>query len=93
MKPPDTTPHEIVDRVVAELTRRKLVTPSLLLIELHRPLVGVMHAFGAVSLPFLVPLLGWQLYQDIQHVLSEPEFLDQLVCSLQQFQEATGEPN
>jgi len=51
---PTPEQREIVDRLCAEVVRRRLATPALMALEMSRPL----NTFGAAALHMFQPIIG-----------------------------------
>lgn len=78
----------IVSRVAEEILKRKLETPAILFLEMHKPLANLAaHAVVAVS-PFLMPFFGFKSVDEYSQFMSDRENIERLIRRLERPKEA-----
>jgi hypothetical protein len=74
--------EELLDKAAAEIRKRKLEAPAILMLELHKPVAYVSgHAAIAFS-PFLVPFLGYDNINNYSRLFSKRENIERLLQRL-----------
>ena len=73
----------LMERVATEVARRGLETPTILFLEIHRP-VAFLASQGMIVLgPMLGPLLGIERMQAVSRLLREPGAVDELITRIE----------
>ena len=83
----DLTPAErdqLLDRLASEVTRRRMETPSVLALEMHRPLAFLGSQALIVFTPVLAPAFGLENLQRLQKLLEDRENLDRLIDRIEE---------
>ena len=76
--------ENLLQKVAKEITRRKLETPAILFLEMHKPLAGVVgHAAIAFS-PFIMPFLGFKSVDEYSQFFSDRQNVERLIQALEQ---------
>ena len=88
--------EKIIEKISTEVTKRKLETPTILFLEMHKPVANIAgHAAIAVS-PFVMPFFGFENTDDYSQFFSKRENIEELIRSLEvgraQRKEADIEP-
>lgn len=78
-----------LDKCANEITKRKLETPAILFLEMHKPLSNVFAHGGMMSAPFLVPFLGFDLVNDYSNLLRDKNNVERLICMLEESRAGT----
>ena len=74
----------LLDKAAHEISKRKLQTPGILFLEMHKPLAFVAgHAAIAFS-PFLAPFFGFETFNNYTQLLSERENIERLILRLEE---------
>lgn len=76
--PPDERDH-LLERAAQEVVRRRLEVPTILALELHRPLAFLSSQALVVFTPLLAPAFGWQNLQKLTLLLEDRANLDRLI--------------
>jgi hypothetical protein len=83
--------EEIITAVTREVKKRKLETPAILFLEMHKPIAGLAsHAAVAVS-PFVMPFLGFKNVDEYSQFIASRENIERLIQSLEQSPEPDSE--
>jgi hypothetical protein len=73
----------IVARAASEIKKRRLETPAILFLEMHKPLANVAgHAAIAFS-PFIMPFLGFKTVDEYSQFFSERANVELLIQALE----------
>lgn len=79
----DEEKTKIVERVAAEIKKRRLETPAILFLEMHKPLANVVgHAAIAFS-PFIMPFLGFRTVDEYSQFFSDRANVESLISALE----------
>lgn len=79
---PDAEVERLIEKAASEIRRRKLETPAIFAIEMHKPLANVgAHAALALS-PFLIPFFGMDNVGAYSAIFRERRNLDRLLDKL-----------
>jgi acyl-CoA reductase-like NAD-dependent aldehyde dehydrogenase len=93
----DLTPEEteaLLDRAAAHIRKRRLETPAILALEMHKPLSGIASHAAIALAPFAAPFLGFDAVRDISRLLRDRANVERLVQRLEcpvEGAEANGE--
>jgi hypothetical protein len=80
---PEAEVEALIEKAATEIRRRKLETPAILAIEMHKPLANVgAHAALAFS-PFLVPFFGLDGVGAYTAIFRDAKNLDRLLDKLE----------
>lgn len=80
------TPEEeeyLIAQITYEVKRRKMETPVVFAIEMHKPLSGLAETVGIVLTPFLAPFAGLSNVQGYGRLFSNRDSIDKLLISLE----------
>jgi hypothetical protein len=69
----------LLQRYARSIEQRKLTSITLMLLEMHRPLTGLMENVLIFSGPLLAPLVGFTRYQELRALLRAPKNVDRLI--------------
>lgn len=72
-----------ITTLAAAVLARKLSVPAIFLLELHKPLAGIMREVVDVSTPFLHLLFGRSNVERARIVLSSRETLEALIVAIE----------
>jgi hypothetical protein len=84
----DPTPEqrEIVDRLCAEVVRRRLATPALMGLEMSRPFNGVSAATMHLFQPVIAAVMNTASYEQFARFLEHRGSIDYLCRRIQHFE-------
>jgi hypothetical protein len=68
-----------LQRCAEAVVRRRMETPAVLALELHRPLAFLGSQAVIVATPFLAPLVGLDTVRELTLLLQEPGSVDLLI--------------
>ena len=75
--------HLAIETLAAAVLARKLSVPAIFLLELHKPLAGIIREVVDVSVPFLHLLFGRVNVERARIVLSSRETLEALIVAIE----------
>ena len=81
-EPPEAEVEALIVKAANEIRRRRMETPAILAIEMHKPLANIgAHAMLAFA-PFLVPFFGVDNVGAYSAIFRERKNLDRLLDKL-----------
>ena len=80
--------NELVRKAAHEIKKRKMETPAVLMLEMHKPLSYLASQAAIVFSPFLVPLVGFDNVNDYSRLLSNRDNIERLLEELERQTEA-----
>ncbi|HWD38593.1 MAG TPA: hypothetical protein VG944_07070 [Fimbriimonas sp.] len=75
--------EELLDRAANTIERRKLTTPAIMFLEMHKPLAFIGANAAVAFSPFLVPVLGFDTVNDYSRLLKKPQNVERLLQRLE----------
>lgn len=91
----ELTPEQrdlLLDRVAAEIVRRRLEAPAILFLELHRPLAFFSSQALIVFAPLLAAFFTPERIHQLAGLLQERENLDRLIERIEQHAATREQP-
>jgi dihydrodipicolinate synthase/N-acetylneuraminate lyase len=89
----ELTPEEeekLLDKAAESISKRGLIAPAIMALELHKPLANVgAHAALAVS-PFLIPFFGFSPVNDYSRLMRKRENFERLIQKLESYTPVQG---
>lgn len=82
--------EELLKGAAKEIQRRKMETPAILLLEMHKPLGNVGAQTAVAFSPFLVPFLGFDNVNNYTRLLAKRENVERLLDMLESSRAATS---
>lgn len=82
--------NDAIEQLARKVVARRLETPAILLLELHRPVSFLAGQAAVVGAPFLAPILGIEAISRYGAVLNDRRHLDRLI---QRIEELASETN
>jgi hypothetical protein len=73
---------QLIEKMVMEVTRRKLNAPAVLFLESHKPLAYLGSQAAIAFAPFLVPFVGFDNVNNYSRLLADRKNVDTLVDQL-----------
>jgi hypothetical protein len=75
---------KLIHRVAKEIIRRRLQTPAILFLEMHKPLSNVAGHAAIAFAPFVMPFLGFKTVDEYSQVFKERENVERLIQLLEE---------
>ena len=80
----------LIQKAVEQIRKRKLELPATLLLEMHKPVLGIGSQAAVVFSPFLVPFLGFDGVNDYTRLFSKRENVERLLELLESESRSEG---
>jgi len=90
----DLTPEErqeLVEKAANEICRRGMQTPAIMMLEMHKPLAGILGHASVVAAPFAVPFVGFDTYHNYSRLFSTRDGIEQLLQKIEEMCRASKE--
>lgn len=75
--------NRIMDSIAGGIVSRRLETPAVLLLEMHKPLSFIASQAVLVAMPMLGPIIGAQSMADLSKLLAKRENIDLLISRIE----------
>lgn len=75
--------QSLVDRLAKEIKTRKLEAPAILLLEMHKPLAGLIGHGMVATAPFFAPFVGFDNVNDYSRLLGNRRSMEHLIQALE----------
>jgi positive regulator of sigma E activity len=83
----DEEAEQLIEKAVSEIQKRKLITPAILFLEMHKPL-GYIGSQAAIAFsPFIVPFVGFDFVNNYSRLFSKRENIEKLIVRLENARE------
>ncbi len=82
----------LLRKAAKEIRGRKMETPAIWFLEMHKPLSYVAANSSIALSPFLVPLLGYDFVHNYSRLFSKRENVERLIQKLESNEEELTEP-
>ena len=69
--------------LASKIRAKKLEGPAIMLLEMHKPLVGVAHAATLLSAPLLIALGAGKFMKSLAELLESRENIERLITLLE----------
>ena len=79
----------LIEKAANEIARRKLQTPAILFLEMHKPLAYVGANASLVFAPFAVPFLGFDFVNNYSRLFSKRENVERLIRKIEELSKPT----
>lgn len=73
----------LLDKAEKEIRKRRMETPAIMALELHKPLANVGANALVVFAPFAVPFFGYDGVKDISRLLRDRDNIERLIQRLE----------
>ncbi|MBL8088465.1 MAG: hypothetical protein JNM85_10410 [Chthonomonas sp.] len=71
--------EELLQKLASKIAAKRMETPAILFLEMHKPLGNVgAHAMIALS-PFIIPFVGFDNVNDVSRLMSNRENWNRLI--------------
>lgn len=75
----DEEEEALIERIARQVKKRRLETPAILFLEMHKPVANVAaHAMVGFG-PFIAPFVGFQNVDNFSQLLHRPGGLERLI--------------
>lgn len=75
----DEEGERMVQSLAHKIVRRRMQTPAILFLEMHKPLANVGGHAMLVTAPFLIPFVGYDAVNDYSRLMSDRRWWERLV--------------
>ena len=75
--------RRLVENLAKKIRKRKMETPAVLMLEMHKPLAFVGGQAMVAFSPFLIPFLGFDRVNDYSRLLSKRENWEMLLDAIE----------
>ncbi len=80
----DEDEKRIIERIVEQVSKRKLWAPAMLLVEMHRPLAYLASQAMVAFSPFVAPFIGIDAVNDYSRLMARPGAMERLVQRIEE---------
>lgn len=74
---------ELLHRAARDIKRRKMETPAIMALEMHKPIANTLASGAVVFAPFLVPFFGFDKVNEYSQLFSKRENVEKLLTLLE----------
>lgn len=71
--------EELIQKLANQIIKRRMQTPAILFLEMHKPLANLAGHTTVAFSPFLIPFLGFQGVDDYSRLMKERRNWDRLI--------------
>ena len=76
-------PHSEISAISSEIIRRRLCAPAIFVLEMYKPVVGLLREGAIFAAPLLYPFVGASLYGNLCKLLESPDNIEALIVELE----------
>lgn len=73
----------LITKISHEIVRRKMETPAILALEMHKPLSNLVAHAAVGAFAFIAPILGVELFNDLTRLLSKRDNVERLIQAIE----------
>lgn len=84
----DERKNEVIDSIAKKIAGRRLETPAVLFLDMHKPLSFIASQSMMVALPLLGPIFGAQSMADLSKILADRENIELLIARIEEMSAA-----
>ncbi len=74
---------ELLRQAARDIKRRKMETPAIMALEMHKPIANTLASGAVVFAPFLVPFFGFDKVNEYSQLFSKRENIERLLALLE----------
>ncbi|MCE5315373.1 MAG: hypothetical protein ABFD49_06400 [Armatimonadota bacterium] len=74
----------LINSIAGKIVARRLETPVVLFLEMHKPLSFIASQTALVTMPFFAPFIGAQGMADFSKLLRDRENIDRLITRIEE---------
>lgn len=75
----DSEVEELLDRAASEVAKRRLQTPAILFLEMHKPLAYLGSQAAVAFSPFIIPFFGFKAVDQWSQIAAKRERVERLI--------------
>lgn len=87
----DQEEAKLLTGLATKIRKRKLETPAILFLEMHKPVSRLAGNALVVFSPFIAPFVGFQNVNDYSRLLMKPGAVEKLILLLEEVEEPEQE--
>lgn len=76
--------NEVIESLAKKIAGRRLETPAVLFLDMHKPLSFIASQSLMVAMPFLAPVFGAQSIADLSKLLAERDNVEALITRIEE---------
>ena len=76
--------EELIENLAEQIRKRKLESPSILFLEMHKPISRIAGNALVVFSPFVAPFVGIQNVSNYSQLLTQPGAVERLIVKLEE---------
>lgn len=76
--------NEVIDSLAKKIAGRRLETPAVLFLDMHKPLSFIASQSLLMAMPFLAPVFGGQSIADLSKLLAERDNVEALIKRIEE---------
>lgn len=76
------TEERMLDELEAKIRKHGMETPVMMMLEMHKPLAGVLSQASIVFAPYIIPFFGFDNLNNYGRLLGKTSNIDNLVNRL-----------
>ncbi len=80
----DSERDELIEKIAGGVMRRRMETPAILFLEMHKPLSFIGSQALIVGSPFLGPFVGVENVHRVSRLLSERSNVERLISRIEE---------
>lgn len=80
----------LIEKVAQEVCRRKMQTPAILMLQMHKPILPIAAQASIIGAPFAIPFVGFQNFNDYSRLIAKRENIERLLIRIEEL--ARAEP-
>lgn len=80
----DQEKNEVIEGLAKKIAGRRLETPAVLFLDMHKPLSFLASQSLLVAMPFLAPVFGAQGVADLSKLLAERDNVEALIQRIEE---------
>lgn len=83
----------LIRKATEEVAKRRMQSPAILFLEMHKPLSNIAANATVVFAPFLVPFFGFDAVNDYSRLMTKRENVERLIQSIEMSAKAPAKEN
>lgn len=84
---------EMIEKLAREIVNRRMQSPAILALELHKPIAGFLSQTSLVLSPFMIPFLGFNGVNQYSQLFSKRANWDRLIEKIEEKSVSTNDPS
>lgn len=83
----------LIEKATREVAKRRMHSPAILFLEMHKPLSFVAANATVAFAPFIVPFFGFDAVNDYSRLMTKRENVERLIQSIEMSAKAPAKEN